>query len=251
MARVSRRALAVLAASLSVLFCAPRGLSAGEAKPAERDDPVRAEVKGRLRKPVTIQFDKVTIKEACERLSELSGCKIVIDQSVPEQDKRTTLPKMTISAEHALRWLCHFWRSTYVYRQGALVIVKLPPDAPQWCDYDIRDLLPRAKDGAAPAQEAMEAMGWAYVRLICLTVEPGTWVAPGSKPDFADDLSCRAGYLRGSIRIRHTAKAQEQVRRLLDELRRLDALRRLVENLPANDDVPKPEPPAKPELPPI
>jgi len=252
MERLSRRALAALSVSLAILFCGARDLSAGEAQPAEQEDPVKAEVKARLRKEVTVEFKNVTIKEACERLSELSGCKIAVDQSVPEQDKRITLPKMTLPAESALRWLCRYWLSTYVYRQGSLVIVKLPPDAPQWCDYDIADLLPRARNGPAPSEEALDALGWAYVRIICLAIEPGTWVDHGVKSEFADDLTCRAVYGKGTIRIRHSAKAQEQVKKLLDELRRLDALRRFVEAAPAHPDGPyEPVPPPKPKLPPV
>lgn len=252
MGRLSRRALAVLSVSLAVFFCGAQGLAAGEAQPAEQEDPVKAEVKARLRKPVTIDFRNITIKEACEQLSELSGCKIVIDQSVPEQDKRIALPKMTLPAESALRWVCRFWLSTYVYRQGALVIVRLPADAPQWCDYGIADLLPRPRNGVAPGEEAMDALGWAYVRIICSLIEPGTWAAPGSKLGFADDLSCRAVYRNSAIWIRHTSKVREQVRDLLGQLRRLDALRRFIETLPAYPDDPQRQvPPPKPMSPPM
>jgi len=222
------------------------------AAPADRaHEPWEAQLRAKLKKPVEIQFRNTTIAEACRYLAQVADCPMVIDPAVAKNTRRLNLPTMTMSLEHALRWLCRFGKATYTLRDHAILVTTHGGmlEEPVTKSYDISALLipartvrttfnggtqtddPHwaAKDLMAAAGNhapgnakpvAEDQAGESWVRFICSTVAPDTWEEPGKDAVLQAQQPYTISYRNGRIVVVHTPEVQEQIGRLLDDFRR-------------------------------
>lgn len=224
-------------------------------RPGEKArEPWEEQLRAKLRQPVDVDFRNTTIAEACRYLSQAADCPMVVDPSVAQDTKRLTLPTMTISLEHALRWLCRFAKATYTLRDHAILVTTRGGvlDQPVTQDYDISSLLvpnrairttfngPSQADeqswvtkellggasGQAPRPEEgrpvpEDALGEAWVQFIRSTVAPETWEEPAKEGAVLQaQQAYTISYRNGRIVVVHTPEVQEQIGNLLDDFRR-------------------------------
>ncbi len=84
-----------------------------------------ADLRAKLRDRITFEFKNSSITEACRYLAELTDTTILVDPDIAKEPTRVTLPKMTdLTFDHALRWLCRFWRATYVVRDHVILVTR-------------------------------------------------------------------------------------------------------------------------------
>jgi len=132
----------------------------------------------KLRKPVTMELRNAALDEACETLSKLADVPILIDPELRDKSRTISLPKMEISTEHALRWICRFNRCSYMLRDAAVLIVRpRPPGKPEKRDYDISDLLrpPSSQAGQMREEDTDRGAREGWCRYIRAVVAPETW----------------------------------------------------------------------------
>jgi Flp pilus assembly secretin CpaC len=227
--------------------------------PAERErDPQKAlldrpmekweaDLREKLRKPITIELRETTLPEACRYLSQLTDAPILVDPAVAEDAERVTLPEMTVRFDHALRWLGRFCNVTYALRDHAILVTRRGGllDEPVTREYDINTLLlpariaqsafphavqggeGRARDGRLAAALGMDAelpsrdaIGEAWSRFIRTTVEPDSWGDAAATRVLQQQPQYTIAYRNGRIVVVHTPEVQEQVGRLLDNFRK-------------------------------
>ena len=221
-----------------------------------RDRPMPAwelELRKRLAQQFPIEFRDATITDACRYLAELSDSTILVDPVVAKVPKRFTLPKMTLSLEHALRWLCRFWRVTYVVRDHAILVTTRHGrlNRPERRVYDISGLLmplrsikttfqgsaqvdqskpkpghellgtpppaPGPDDGEKPLSTDLIGKGWAdFIRL---TVAPESWDG-GESATLQAAPRYTIAYRNGRIVVLHTPEVHRQIEELLANYRR-------------------------------
>ena len=230
----------------------PRPTGSGPApleRPLERWE---QELRAKLREPITIEFKHTTVREACHYLSELTGCPILVDPSVARQGSPFSLPKMTVSFEHVLRWLCRFSRVTYAVRDHAILVTSRGGgrfNHPVLRDYDLSGLLvpTRAvkttfsggvqRDTQAPPHAALalpgatsadptrsaseDEIGEGWVQFIRTTVAAESWGQPTPEGGVLQEQPrYTITYRNGRIVVRHTPEVQRQIEEMLNNFRR-------------------------------
>jgi tetratricopeptide (TPR) repeat protein len=214
-------------------------------------EPWEQRLRAKLREPVTVEFRDATISEVCRYLSELTDSPVMVDPVVARNPKRFTLPKMTVSYEHALRWLCRFCRVSYALRDHAILVTARGGllDQPLTRDYDICDLLipnrsvKTVVEGSAQVEEldstgdmlgmlrsaaddegksndvSGDVLGERWAQFIRSTVAPETWDEP-VEGDALQQQQYTIQYRNGRIVVVHTPEVHEEIARLLDDFRR-------------------------------
>ena len=223
---------------------------------ARDERPVEAweqQYRAKLREPIEVELRNATIAEACRYLSQAAECAMVLDPAVAKDPKRMTLPKMTMSLEHALRWVCRFGKASYALRDHAILVTTRGGllDEPLSRDYDVSSLLIPTRcirttfNGGSMADEqswggrevvgsarqggrddetkpvAEDAMGETWVRFIRNTIAPETWDEAGR--DGAVQQARQPftiNYRNGRIVVVHAPEVHEQIDRLLNDFRR-------------------------------
>ena len=219
-------------------------------------EPWERELRAKLNEAVEVDFKETTLADACRALARAADCTVMVDPSVANDSRRFTLPKMKVSLEHALRWVCRFGKCSFSLRDHA-ILVTTPGgvlDEPVTKYYDIASLLAPGRNvkttfnggtqadnhtagirdlvastqsaGSDPERDpvAEDAMGQGWARFIRSTVAPETWEEPG-KDDVRQQASgYTINYRNGRIVIVHTPEVQEQVERLLNDFRRARTL---------------------------
>lgn len=199
-------------------------LGAGEAGKQEPDDPARAAreaPEAKFQQRVTMEFHDVTVAEAAQQLAKLVGCTILVDPALPGKGTQFSLPKMTISAQHWLQWICRYVGATYVVRYGAIIITERPAGGPGTRIYDISDLVRVTVRNGRESLQRCDSLGEAYTRLIRSAIAPGTWLLPEARREFWGEGPCIVAYSGGRLLVRHTEAVQNQVTALLDGLREI------------------------------
>jgi hypothetical protein len=225
---------------------------------ARSEHPVEAweqQYRAKLSEPVEAELRNATIAEACRYLSAAADCTMVLDPSVAKDTRRLNFPKMSLSLENWLRWICRFTKASYTLRDHAILVTTRGGvlDQPLTRSYDLSNLLiptrairtafnggtqtddqaPRARDLAAGRPEPREeeakpvpedAAGEAWVRFIRNTVSPETWEDPTKDLGKEAVLQARQpytiNYRNGRIVVVHVPDVHEQIERLLSDFRR-------------------------------
>ncbi|MBM4037046.1 MAG: hypothetical protein FJ290_00915 [Planctomycetes bacterium] len=237
----------------------PKIVLSGKRHPGDfvaRDErPIEAweqQYRAKLRQPVEVELRDATIAEACRYLSAAADCTMVLDPAVAKDTRRLTLPKMTMSLEHALRWVCRFSKSTYTLRDHAILVTTRGGllDQPVTRNYDLSSLLipirciRSAFNGGTQADVqggggretvasnrpglredetnvvAEDTMGETWVRFIRNTVAPDTWEEPTKDMVQQARQPYTINYRNGRIVVVHTPEVHEQIERLLNDFRR-------------------------------
>ncbi|MBM4043242.1 MAG: hypothetical protein FJ290_32540 [Planctomycetes bacterium] len=227
--------VAVVAAALFLpLFAAPSWTRAAEARlpalppepPQPAPEPWEQELRAKLRKPITVEFRDATLEDALASIAKLADVPIRLDPAVDAKARRLTLPKMALSAEHALRWVCRFGLWTFVFRDKAVLIVPRKADAQALSTrvFDIADLL-KPPHPREPVAKPDERAGQGWCRYLRHAVAPETWEKqpmgalepkrpPGAK------LDCRNGQLTAT----NAPPVLDDIEKLLDSHRKTRAL---------------------------
>ncbi|HUT36187.1 MAG TPA: hypothetical protein VNE39_22050 [Planctomycetota bacterium] len=222
---------------------------------ARDEHPIEAweqQYRAKLRTDVEVELRDATIADACRYLSAAADCTMVLDPSVARDTRRLTLPKMTMSLEHALRWVCRFTKATYTLRDHAILVTTRGGllDEPVTKNYDLSSLLiptrcirtafnggSQADDQSGGAREivassrpafreeetsvvAEDAVGETWVRFIRSTVAPETWEEANRDAVAQARQPYTINYRNGRIVVVHTPEVHEQVERLLNDFRR-------------------------------
>lgn len=237
----------------------------GKRRPGDfvaRDDrsmePWEQQYRAKLRQPVDVEFKGATIAEACRYLSEAADCTMILDTAVAKSDARITLPKMTMSLEHALRWVCRIGKATFTLRDHAILVTTKGGllEEPVTKSYDItsllipsrsirttftggsqsddqtwngRDVLSQSRSTSTREEDSKpvseDVLGEAWVAFLRNTVAPETWEEPGREaPGREAVLQQRQpytiSYRNGRIVVVHVPEVQEQIERLLNDFRK-------------------------------
>ena len=207
-------------------------------------------IRAKLAEPVTVEFTRATVPEACHHLSQLVDCPIMVDPSASREGSQFSLPRMTVSFEHVLRWLCRFNKLTYTVRDHAILVTirgggRL--NRPVTRDYDVSGLLVPTRaikttfdggiqvDGhtlkpimepklaAAQSREprfAKDVVGEGWVDFIRSTVEPDTWGRPAKGAVLQEGPRYTIQYRNGRVVVVHTPEVQREIEQLLNNFRR-------------------------------
>ena len=207
-------------------------------------------IRARLREPVTVEFEKATVSEACHQLSQLTGCNILVDPSAVRAAQQFSLPKMTVSFDHVLKWLCRFNKVTYTVRDHAVLITSRGGgrlNRPVTRDYDIHGLLipTRAvkttfegsiqvdghtlkaamvpelpKDGGKEPEFPKDKVGKGWAEFIRATIAPDTWGRPAKGMVAQEAPRYSIQYRNGRIVVVHTPEVQREIEEMLNNFRR-------------------------------
>jgi tetratricopeptide (TPR) repeat protein len=216
--------------------------------PKQAMEPWEQQLRAKLRTQVTFEFKNSSATQACRYLAELTESTILVDPAVAKDARRVSLPKMTLSFDHALRWLCRFWRATYVIRDHAILVTRRGGrlNEPVIRDYDVSGLLMPLRsvrttlDSSTqfdedtplhavattglevkekPADKETIGEGWAA--FIRSTVEPDSWSdGPGSRTLQQQGPRYSIQYRNGRIVVVHTPEVHRQIADLLANYRR-------------------------------
>jgi len=212
--------------------------------------PWEQRLRTRLRDTITVEFKNCTIAEACRYLAGVTDTTILVDPVVAKAAERITLPEMTLSYEHVLRWICRFWQATFTLRDHAILVTTRGGllDEPVTRDYDISGLLLPMRvvrsvfNGDVQLDEttgtrsmlspvtatteqgeerfSKEAIGEGWARFIRSTVAAETWDEPHRGKVAQEKAQYAIQYRNGRIVVVHTPEVQEQVAKLLDNFRK-------------------------------
>jgi len=212
-------------------------------------EPWEARLQAKLAEPVTVAFDRATVPEACHHLSQLVDCPIMVDPSVSREGGQFSLPKMTVSFQHVLTWLCRLNKLHYTIRDHAILVTPRGGgrlNRPVTRDYDIAGLLiptravkttfdggiqvdghtlepimrPRpAPEGSQP-KFAKDQVGEGWVDFIRSTVSPESWDKPAQGAVLQEAPSYTIQYRNGRIVVVHTPDVQREIEELLNNFRR-------------------------------
>jgi len=211
-------------------------------------EPWERRIREKLRERISVELKGATVSDACRYLSDLTDCTILVDPAVGRSSKRFSLPKMTLSFEHVMRWLCRFSGVTFTLRDHAILVTRRGGllDQPTTRDYDVAGMLMPVRsvkhtvDAAVQAERAdwrrvladsrtveekddptsRGAIGNAWVRFIRSTVAPGTWSEPGEAGVLQEQRQYTIQYRNGRIVVVHTPEVQKQIEQLLNDFRR-------------------------------
>ena len=216
-------------------------------------EPWEHQFRTRLGQPIDVEFQNATVSEACRYLSQASGCTVMVDPVVARDPKRFTLPRMTMSLEHALHWLCRFGHVRYTLRDHAILVTTRGGvlDEPITKDYDISGLIvpyqavkttfsgstqvvdegsvrqemlgairEAAREAPGGRSVADDALGEGWVQFIRSSIATETWDEPAAGAALQEKARYSIQYRNGRIVIVHTPEVQEQVERLLDDFRK-------------------------------
>jgi len=181
--------------------------------------------------------------------AEHPGWQLLVDPSAARSGSHFSLPKMTVSFEHVLRWLCRFNKVTYTIRDHAILVTTRGGgrlNRPVTCDYDISGLLvptraikttfeggvqvgdhtlkPVMVPKLAPkGKEAMfpkDVVGEGWKDFICATVAPESWGKSAEGAVLQDAPQYTIQYRNGRIVVVHTPEVQREIEQLLNNFRR-------------------------------
>ena len=214
-------------------------------------EPWEQRIRARLREPVTVEFENASVPEACHQLSQLTECPILVDPSAAGATSHFTLPKMTVSFDHVLKWLCRFNKVTYTVRDHAILITSREGgrlNRPVTRDYDIHGLLiptravkttfegsiqvddghvlkavmmpdlPKGKDQQPEFLKDKIGKGW--VDFIRASVSPDTWDKPAKGLVAQEAPRYTIQYRNGRIVVVHTPEVQAEIEDMLNNFRR-------------------------------
>lgn len=219
-------------------------------------EPWEQQYRAKLRQPVDIEFKGATIAEACRYLARAADATMVLDPVVEADTRRISLPKMNVSLEHALNWVCRTGKASFTLRDHAILVTARGGllDEPVTRSYDVTGLLiparsirttfpgghqndgqswngrellgsglPTARnDGFKPVSE--DVLGDSWVTFLRNTVAPETWDDPSRGEALQQRQNYTISYRNGRIVVVHVPEVQEQIERLLNDFRKARSL---------------------------
>ncbi|MBM4031239.1 MAG: hypothetical protein FJ291_05570 [Planctomycetes bacterium] len=202
----------LLAASSCAPPAAPQPPAKAPAKAQPSMAPWELELRAKLRLPITVEFRDASLDDAIAAVSRLAEVPIRLDPAVDAKAGRVSLPKMTVPAEKALRWVC-FGRCGFVFRDKAVLVVQQTLSARL---FDISSLLraspARFPPGPLAIPEDLEKTGEGWCRYIRHVVAPETW---GEQPKGTLD------YRNGRLLATNTPPVLDAIEKLLDSQRKM------------------------------
>ena len=226
---------------------APRGTRGGA---LERPmDVWERRIRAKLREPITAEFKQTTVADACRHLAQLADCPIVVDPAAVRKDAPFSLPKMTVSFEHWLKWICKIHQASYTVREHAiLVTTRRGGDFNRSVtrDHDVSGLLvptrsirttftgavqmdkqppqPVAPPSPTPEGNGDESskhlVGEGWVRFIKSTVAPESWDRAAEGTVLQEAPVYTISYRNGRIVVVHTPDVQREIEDMLNNFRR-------------------------------
>ncbi|MFW6108354.1 MAG: hypothetical protein ACOC8D_00930, partial [bacterium] len=221
------------------------------AAPLERSmKPWEQRIRSKLTEPVTVQFERASVSDACAHLAQIVDCPILVDPEAAAQASQFSLPKMTVSFEHVLRWLCRFNKLTYTIRDHAILVTTRGGgrlNRPVTRDYDVSGLLaptraikatfeggvqteggaltPVMKPKLLESEEgksklAKDVVGEGWVDFVRATVAPETWGQPAQGAVLQEAPRYTIRYRNGRIVVVHTPEVQREIEQMLNNFRR-------------------------------
>jgi hypothetical protein len=165
-------------------------------------------IEGKLKQPVSLNFEDAPLKQVLADLREFTGINIVVDDpALAEEgigmDSPVTIQVDRVSLKTALNLILKKVHLTYVIKDGVLQVTTKAQarGKPRTQVYEVDDLI----EGAEGSEQ--------LVRLLVATVEPRTWSEMGG-PGTID--YCAAA---GTLVISQTADVHEVVAQVLEALR--------------------------------
>jgi len=209
-------------------------------------------IRSKLKDQIDIEFKNATVSDVCRYLSGVSGCTIMVDPTVARNPKRFDLPKMSMSLQHVLHWMCRLCHVSYSLRDHAILVTTRGGvlDEPEMKEYDISGLIVPVRsvkttfNGASQVEEknaqrdmlgmlqpqtggtggealSEDDLGEGWVRFIRSTVASETWLDASGEAVLQEAAPQRTiQYRNGRIVVVHTPEVHEQVERLLDDFRK-------------------------------
>jgi HEAT repeat protein len=179
-------------------------------------EPWERSLRATLRETVPIEFRDLTLAEACARLGKLADIPILVDPTAAAEAGRLSLPKMTVSVEHVIRWLCRFYRCSFVLGEHAILLFRHGEAEGRFelRSYDIATLIMPPRSAGEPSPEdrgrhvAETAAGWCrYIRSAVAAEERGA-----------------IAYHDGRLFVAHTEAVHAEIEKLLNDHRKMPSL---------------------------
>lgn len=232
---MNRTILCLVSAVCAWFLTAQVGHAGPMAEPAQDKVSQKREIDRRLELPVNVEFKDATLNQIIDDLRVLSGLTIVIDQPALDKDGYDNArPSFTLKVEgvalkSAINLVLYRTNLTYVIKDDVVMVTtKASPRLVQQV-YPVADLvMTPEEEGEGEGCKSAESRD-SLIRLFTNTIAPQSW-ADVSGPGTIEYLP-----EANALMIVQTPDVQEQVRELLDALRRLetaDLLRRHLPYLP-------------------
>ena len=206
-------------------------------------------IRAKLREPLTAEFKQATVSDACRYLSQLADCPILVDPATERKNGQFSLPKMTVSFEHWLRWVCKINQMTFAVRDHAILVTTRQGgdlNRPVTSNYDVSGLLaptrtirttftgatqideqptvagatPATAPGAEGDESSKHLVGEGWVRFIKSTVAPESWGQAAEGRVLQEAPVYSINYRNGRIVVVHTPEVQREIEEMLNNFRR-------------------------------
>jgi len=209
----------------------PRGKGRKGGRRESASEPAKSELRAKLDKPITIEFQQTPLPEAIQQLATASGVNIILDPVSTPKVTTITMAPSRMPAESAIRWLGRFAGLRYCLSPGGVILTdRRGVQEPVQGVYNIAGLVRPPRDargvrsGAADhsvlrrrADVGTDAVGRGWVQFIREAVSPGTWHGSSG---LQEQRLGRIEYRNGRIVVVHTPDVHKQIQDLLDMFRR-------------------------------
>jgi len=138
------------------------------------------EIRNRLERTVSVEWQEMPLQDACREIANLAGVSVVLDPAA-DKDMSITLAMRDARLANILAWLTEIARLHYQIRDQAIFITPRPIGERILVIYPAADLLRAPRDAYPPGEEPEEdeekrALSADELQeLIKKFVAPGTW----------------------------------------------------------------------------